>query len=81
MFDKIEHLNEITWNVIVRRYLQMGEMREAVFMFFKAVASVRPLDFTFRGALMACSSILELKEGCQIHGVVIKVDFEESQVI
>ncbi|KAF6155683.1 hypothetical protein GIB67_007120, partial [Kingdonia uniflora] len=48
------------------------EMREVVIMFFKDIVSVRPLDFTFHFALLACSSILVLMDGCQIHGVVVK---------
>ncbi|XP_042477720.1 pentatricopeptide repeat-containing protein At3g26540 [Macadamia integrifolia] len=82
MFDEIPNPNSVSWNVIVRRYLEMGDEREAIAMFFKMVeANVRQLNFTFSNALIACSSISALNEGYQIHDVVIKVGFEEDTVV
>ena len=82
MFDEIENPNAITWNVIVRRYLEMGNEREAVVMFFKMIrANFRPLNFTFSNALVACSSISALLEGIQIHGIAIRIGYEEDEVV
>ncbi|KAJ4951436.1 hypothetical protein NE237_028268 [Protea cynaroides] len=82
MFDEIPNPNAVSWNVIVRRYLEMGDEREAITMFFKMVeANARQLNFTFSNALIACSSIFALKEGYQIHNVAIKVGFEEDTVV
>ncbi|KAB1220896.1 hypothetical protein CJ030_MR3G022608 [Morella rubra] len=51
-------------------------------MFFQMFpAAVRPLNFTYSNALIACSRISALKEGMQIHGVSIKVGFEDDQVV
>ncbi|XP_008244565.1 PREDICTED: pentatricopeptide repeat-containing protein At3g26540 [Prunus mume] len=82
IFDEIQNPNDISWNIIVRRYLEMGEGKEAIIMFFQMfVAAVRPLNFTFSSALVACSSITALEEGTQIHGAAIKMGFENDEVV
>ncbi|KAJ9675093.1 hypothetical protein PVL29_024156 [Vitis rotundifolia] len=82
MFDEIENPNAISWNVIVRRYLEMGNEKEAVVMFFKMIrANIRPLNFTFSNALIACSGISALQEGIQIHGVAIRIGYDEHEVV
>lgn len=82
MFDEVENPNDVTWNVIVRRYLEVGDEKSAVIMFFKMFhTDVRPLSFTFSNALVACSGMCALKEGMQIHGVSIKVNFEKDEVV
>ncbi|KAI4337891.1 hypothetical protein L6164_016257 [Bauhinia variegata] len=82
MFDEIRYPNAITWNVIVRRYLDIGDGKKALFMFSRMFSSaIKPLNFTFSNALVACSSISALKEGLQIHGVVTKLGFLEDNII
>lgn len=82
MFDEIENPNEVSWNVIVRRYLDMKEGEQAVFMFSKMVRmKVRPLNHTVSNALVACSSICGLKEGVQIHAYAIKINFEVDEIV
>ncbi|XP_062073354.1 pentatricopeptide repeat-containing protein At3g26540-like [Humulus lupulus] len=81
-FDEIHNPNDVSWNVIVRRYLEMNDGKEAIFMFFKMFpTAVRPLSFTFSNALVACSSISALREGIQIHGVAIKMCFDVDEVV
>ncbi|KAL2538423.1 Pentatricopeptide repeat-containing protein [Forsythia ovata] len=80
MFDEIDNPNDVSWNVIVRRYLEMGEGKEAVKMFFKMIRkNVRPFSFTVSNVLRACSSFHGLKEGNQIHGFSIKINVEEDE--
>ncbi|OMO50254.1 hypothetical protein COLO4_38157 [Corchorus olitorius] len=82
MFEEIENPNNVSWNVIVRRYLEIGDGKEAVVMFFRMFQEdIRPLNFTFSNALVACSSVSALKEGMQIHGVVVKINFEMDRVV
>ncbi|TYJ46427.1 hypothetical protein E1A91_A02G120500v1 [Gossypium mustelinum] len=82
MFDEIENPTIISWNVIVRQYIEVGDGEEAILMFFKMLRDdVRPLNFTFSNALVACSSMSALKEGLQIHGVVVKTNFEKDKVV
>lgn len=82
MFNEIQNPNAISWNVIVRRYLEMGREREAVFMFFEMIrVNVKPLHFTVSNSLIACSRIAAILEGIQIHGLVIKTNIEEDEVV
>ncbi|KAK4802324.1 hypothetical protein SAY86_000527 [Trapa natans] len=82
MFDELPEPNSVSWNVIVRRYLEMGNGREAVSMFFKMFsAHAKPLNYTFSNAIVACSAMLALKEGVQIHGMAIKMHLEEDEII
>ncbi|XP_028117268.1 LOW QUALITY PROTEIN: pentatricopeptide repeat-containing protein At3g26540 [Camellia sinensis] len=82
MFYEIQKPNAVSWNVIVRRYLDMGQEREAVFMFFEMVrVNVKPLCFTVSNSLVACSRISAVKEGIQIHGLIIKTNIEEYEVV
>ncbi|MBA0602589.1 pentatricopeptide repeat-containing protein At3g26540 [Gossypium raimondii] len=82
MFDEIENPTIISWNVIVRQYIEVGDGEEAILMFFKMLRDdVRPLNFTLSNALVACSSMSALKEGLQIHGVVVKTNFEKDKVV
>ncbi|XP_059280205.1 pentatricopeptide repeat-containing protein At3g26540 [Lycium ferocissimum] len=82
MFEEIKRPNDVTWNVIVRRYLEMGNGKESVFMFFKMISlNARPLTFTVSNALVACSSFKGFREGIQIHGFSIKINYEEDGVV
>ncbi|KAL5704469.1 hypothetical protein ACHQM5_022895 [Ranunculus cassubicifolius] len=82
MFDEIPCPNDVSWNVIVRRYLDAGEEEEAVVMFYKMIGTnIRPLSFTFSSALIACSKISALTQGKVIHGVAEKFGFVENLVV
>lgn len=82
MFDEIGNKNDVSWHVIARRYLEVGNGEEAIHMFFNMLKSVvRPMSFSFVNALVACSLVSGLREGMQIHGVVIKGGFEGDEVI
>ncbi|KAL1349264.1 hypothetical protein AAHE18_07G144400 [Arachis hypogaea] len=82
MFQEIPSPNAVTWNVIVRRYLDAGDAREAIVLFSRMfLVKVRPLHFTFSAALVACASISRLEEGMQIHGVVVKLGLHEDNVV
>ncbi|CAO2818388.1 unnamed protein product [Amaranthus hypochondriacus] len=82
IFNEIDCPNYVSWNVIVRRYLEVGNDREAISMFFGSIqAGVKPLTFTFCTALIACSARRGFLEGVQIHGVVIKCKYESDAEI
>ncbi|KAG0485202.1 hypothetical protein HPP92_009281 [Vanilla planifolia] len=82
MFDEIPEPNPVSWNVIVRRYLDLGERMKAACMFLKMIRmGVRPLSFTYSSALVACSDISLVLMGCQIHGNLVKSGFERDYII
>ncbi|KAK9748874.1 hypothetical protein RND81_02G087000 [Saponaria officinalis] len=82
MFDEIRFPNSVSWNVIVRRYLEVGCEREAISMFFQCIRSgIRPLTFTFSNALVACSGKQVLSEGVQIHSLAIKSSYKDDETV
>ncbi|KAL3641182.1 hypothetical protein CASFOL_016150 [Castilleja foliolosa] len=82
MFDEIKNPNDVSWNVIVRRYLEMGDGYEAINMFAKMIRSrTSPLTFTVSNAILACSSFGGLKEGVQIHAFSIKNNLAHDEVV
>ncbi|KAJ4841679.1 hypothetical protein Tsubulata_002075 [Turnera subulata] len=84
MFDEIEFPNDVTWNVIIRRYLEVGDWRQSLIMFStlcRRTHGVRPLSFTYSNALVACSEMRALPEGMQIHGVLIKIGLDADEVV
>ncbi|XP_020252926.1 pentatricopeptide repeat-containing protein At3g26540-like [Asparagus officinalis] len=82
MFDLISEPNEVTWNVIVRRYLEMEKMEEAICMFFRMVSEgFTPINHTVMSALKACSSVIALDEGRRVHGVVVKIGYKEDNIV
>ncbi|PKA57135.1 Pentatricopeptide repeat-containing protein [Apostasia shenzhenica] len=82
MFDEISNPNPVSWNVIVRRYLDLNMREEALVMFSKMIrVGVRPMSFTVSSALIACSDVSRLKAGCQIHGVVVKCGYGRDSII
>ncbi|XP_021718150.1 pentatricopeptide repeat-containing protein At3g26540-like [Chenopodium quinoa] len=82
MFDEIDRPNAVSWNVIVRRYLEVGDERQSILMFFQTIQTgVRPLTFTYSSALVACSTRQAFLEGIQIHGIVIKYRHEDDEKV
>ncbi|KAJ1271081.1 hypothetical protein BS78_06G101800 [Paspalum vaginatum] len=76
-FDGILQPNDISWNVIIRRYLLAGMGDMAVQMFFSMVeAGVRPLVYTVTHAMLACRDNCALKEGRCIHAFILRHGYE-----
>lgn len=82
LFDEIQTPNDVAWNIIIRRYLEANEGKQAVVMFKNMVGTdVMPLSFTVSNTLVACSSMGRLKEGVQIHGYAIKISVELDEIV
>jgi pentatricopeptide repeat protein len=76
-FEGILQPNDISWNVIIRRYLLAGMGYMAVQMFCRMVwAGVRPLVYTVTHAILACRDNCALKEGSCIHNFVLRHGYE-----
>ncbi|KAJ4756612.1 Pentatricopeptide repeat-containing protein [Rhynchospora pubera] len=74
VFDSIPNPNAVSWNVIVRRYYELGRGDDAIEALFQMIrAGVMPLNFTISNSLLACADAVALFEGRQIHGLVVKI--------
>ncbi|KAF8100909.1 hypothetical protein N665_0214s0068 [Sinapis alba] len=82
VFDEMNSPSDVSWNVIVRRYVEMGLNDEAVVMFFKMLElNVRPLNHTVSSVVLACSRSLSLEVGMVIHAVAVKLKFVPDTIV
>jgi pentatricopeptide repeat protein len=76
-FDDILQPNDVSWNIIIRRYRLAGMGDMALHMFFMMVrAGVRPLVYTVAHAMLACRDNCALKEGKCIHSFVLRRGYD-----
>ncbi|KAH7434782.1 hypothetical protein KP509_06G034400 [Ceratopteris richardii] len=68
VFDSIHKPNVITWNVLISAHAQHGKGWEALHLFnHMQEKQVNPNQATFVSVLDACTGILALEEGRQVH--------------
>ncbi|KAK1371888.1 Pentatricopeptide repeat-containing protein [Heracleum sosnowskyi] len=84
-------LDVVTFNVLINGFQQAGLSREALKLFRnmqlptkgwlfdrRPHLSVRPNVVSTTGSLAACADLLQLQQGKEIHGYVIKNGFEDN---
>lgn len=76
VFDEMPQRNLVMWNAYISNAVLGGQPRNAIgkFMEFLGVGE-KPDSITFCAFLNACSDILDLKLGRQLHGFVIRYGF------
>ncbi|KAL6964320.1 hypothetical protein U1Q18_035376 [Sarracenia purpurea var. burkii] len=76
VFHSMDQPNCFSWNTIIRALSESDDedTLEALFVFQQMVCSefVEPNRFTFPSVLKACARAGRLKEGKQIHGLIMK---------
>jgi pentatricopeptide repeat protein len=85
MFDSIapEGRDVVTWTVMIGGYAQHGEANDALELFSKMLGQenfLKPNAFTIACALVACSRLGALRFGKQIHGYVLRNQYESMMV-
>ncbi|MQM00830.1 hypothetical protein Taro_033569 [Colocasia esculenta] len=74
VFDKMQRPRVFLWNSMIRAYSWNGPFHRAVDLFRRMVNSgVAPNKFTFPFVLKACSGLLVLQCGKEIHSRVMRV--------
>ena len=86
VFDQMHQPNCFSWNTIIRALAESnddGEPLAAFLLFFQMVcdASVEPNQFTFPSVLKACAQTSRLKEGMQVHGLVVKYGLDSDEFV
>lgn len=67
------------YNCLLRGYASIGLCDEGILLYNEMVVlSIEPDKFTFPFLLSACSKIMAIYEGIQVHGVVIKMGLEKD---
>ncbi|KAF7148937.1 hypothetical protein RHSIM_Rhsim03G0201700 [Rhododendron simsii] len=73
VFDRMPDKNSVPWTLMITRYSQMGNRKEAVELFINMVESgYMPDKFTFTSLVSACAELGQLSFGQQLHAQVVK---------
>lgn len=82
LFNEMPEKNSISWTTMITGCTQDGQNEEALKMFSKmGVAGVKPNEATFASVLSACSNLAGLGEGQQIHQMISKTVFQDSEIL
>ncbi|MQM05504.1 hypothetical protein Taro_038321 [Colocasia esculenta] len=74
LFRQLAVKNNRLWARLVFGYLRNGSYEEALNVYMEMlVSNVEPNTIVTSGALMACTALMGLEEGKQIHGRVLKI--------
>ncbi|KAK9161519.1 hypothetical protein Syun_007860 [Stephania yunnanensis] len=82
VFDEMHKRNVVSWTAMVSGYSRNGCSREALEVFsLMRRSGFRANQFTYGSVLRACTSLVCLKGGEQVHGCVVKSRFCEDLVV
>ncbi|EOY25883.1 hypothetical protein QUC31_011821 [Theobroma cacao] len=83
VFDKIPERNTALWNSLIKGYAQNGFYEKVIFLFsqMKSMGFSLPNGFTFPIVLKCCFKCNALREGAEVHCVVIKSGFRGNPFV
>lgn len=83
MFEKVPHKSVVTYNAFISGLMENGVMHlvPSVFNLMRKFSSEEPNPVTFINAITACASLLNLQYGKQIHGLVMKKEFQFDAMV
>lgn len=83
LFNEMPGKNVVSWTAVISGYAQHGRSEETLRMFYEMNRSlrVRPNEGTFASVLGACSDFAGLVEGLQLHQVISKTVYQESEFV
>ncbi|KAL4566108.1 hypothetical protein LXL04_030218 [Taraxacum kok-saghyz] len=82
VFDKLSKRNVVTWTSLMSGYVHNSQPKTAIEVFSQMLETGSyPTNYTLGVIINACSALLDLKLGKQIHGYVIKYGLEDDTSI
>ncbi|KAJ7964713.1 Pentatricopeptide repeat [Quillaja saponaria] len=75
VFDRIQEPNLVTWNIIIKCYIENQRSNDAISLFYELVHELLPDNFTLPCVIKGCARLNAIEEGKQIHGLVLKIGF------
>eukprot|EP01018_Ginkgo_biloba_P014954 Gb_36806 [translate_table: standard] len=82
VFQKMPERDVVSWTAMLTGYAQNGYGEEALKFFSQMrLAGMKPNQYTFASALVACASLAALQHGKQIHNHIIKTGFESHACV
>ncbi|KAE8022609.1 hypothetical protein FH972_008394 [Carpinus fangiana] len=79
VFDQTLPPTDFSWNTLIRGYTLQGSPLESLFLYLKMRREgVRPSNFTYPFVLKACSTLVSIALGEQIHAHVFRLGFRSD---
>eukprot|EP01018_Ginkgo_biloba_P022118 Gb_05942 [translate_table: standard] len=79
VFDKMPERNVVSWTAMIAGHAQLGHGEEALKLFCQMQwAGRKPNQFTFASFFRACTGLLTVEQGMQVHVQCIKTGFESN---
>ncbi|XP_031500197.1 pentatricopeptide repeat-containing protein At1g08070, chloroplastic-like [Nymphaea colorata] len=79
IFDRLPVANDFSWNTMIKNYAVNGPPENAILLYCEMLEnSIKPSNFTFPMMLKACSHILAIEEGKQIHAHILELGFDSD---
>uniref|UniRef100_A0A7N0UWE6 Pentatricopeptide repeat-containing protein n=1 Tax=Kalanchoe fedtschenkoi TaxID=63787 RepID=A0A7N0UWE6_KALFE len=79
VFEEMFHRNVVTWTALISGLAQAMLYKDSLNMFVNMTrGSVCPNLLTYLALLLACSGLNALTEGCQVHGLVLKLGHDSD---
>ncbi|XP_023517271.1 pentatricopeptide repeat-containing protein At4g13650 [Cucurbita pepo subsp. pepo] len=78
-FEKMDDKNNISWNSLVSGFEQSGYFEEALQVFVQMLRSEVEVNlFTYGSAISAAASLANIKQGQQIHAMILKTAYDSE---
>nr|GMD01031.1 pentatricopeptide repeat-containing protein At3g29230-like [Ipomoea batatas] len=82
LFDQIPYPSSSLWNAMFKGYLQKDQHREVLVLFRRMRNNdERPSCYTFPIILKSCGKLYALREGEEVHCVVIKIGLKSNTFV
>ncbi|KAG9448011.1 hypothetical protein H6P81_014139 [Aristolochia fimbriata] len=83
VLKKMEAPNEFSWTTIISACNDSERPHEALKLFhdFHSSACIRPSQFTLVAIVQACTRLVSLDQGKQVHGYITRLGFESDSFI
>ncbi|PON83214.1 DYW domain containing protein [Trema orientale] len=83
LFKEMPKRNSISWTAMITGFIQDGKNEEALKIFSEMVAveGTKPNEATFVSVLSACTNLAGLGEGQQIHQMISKTVYQDSEIL
>lgn len=79
IFSESKNRNDVTWNILIVAYAQLGDGEEALNLFRKMLHDqVQVTEVTYSSVLHACARLAALEAGIQLHSSIIKNPYSED---
>ncbi|KAK9273081.1 hypothetical protein L1049_017888 [Liquidambar formosana] len=75
VFDRIEEPSLVSWNIIIKCYVENHQSNDAILLFHELLHEFTPDSFTLPCVIKGCARLNAVKEGKQIHGLILKIGF------